>query len=259
MANFLLQSSADSLNIELDIIRNLLHKNKYTHTYTLTTIKELSNSAKNNDTPIGDIPFVSKYLYEQHEISKMHPIEIPKYLRTDEFLKRDYAFVKAKDLPRSGHWFIKDVDTLKNFSYLGQIEYIEIDEMINPYKKKSSHFLNISADTNFLVSSVFDMKSEYRVYVIDGKIEAICNYNGDPTVFPDITLIRKAVSIINFHEQYLKSYTLDIMIGNEGSAIIEVHNFVAVGLYGTLWGANLLYAYKQGIDYILQDNRKLEI
>lgn len=252
MSSFLLQSDSDSLDIEFHIIKDLLHKNRYAQDYTLVTTKEMTAIAKKNDIPIGDIPFVTKYLQEQYGISKMFPIEVPEYLRTDEFLKRDYRFVKAKDLPRSGNWFIKDVDTLKRFTYCGQLEYVGIDEMLAPPKKENDLSFKFFADTSFLVSSVFDIKSEYRVYVIDGKIEAICNYNGDPTVFPDVSLIRKAVSKINYNEQYLKSYTLDIMVGNAGTAIIEVHNFVAVGLYGTLWGDNLLYAYKQGIDYILR-------
>lgn len=254
MSNFLLQSDSDSLDIEFHIIKDLLYKNRYVHDYSLVTIKELPSLAKKNDIPVGDIPFVTKYLQEKHGISKMRPIEVPEYLRTDEFLKRDYRFVKAKDLPRSGNWFIKDVDTLKNFTYCGQLEYVGIDEMLAPPKKENDLSFKVSADTNFLVSSVFNIKSEYRIYVIDGKIEAICNYNGTPTLFPDVSLIRRVVSKINYNEQYLKSYTLDIMVGNEGTAIIEVHNFVAVGLYGTLWGDNLLYAYRQGIDYVLRSN-----
>lgn len=258
MAHFILQSDSDCLDIEFHIIRDLLHKNRYAHDYTLATTKELSAIAKKNDVPIGDITFVTKYLQEQHGISKMLPIEIPEYLRTNEFLKRDYRFVKAKELPRYGNWFIKDVDTLKNFTYCGQLEYLGLDEMFGSYKNENDFHFQNAAETTFLVSSVFDIKSEYRVYVIDGKIEAICNYNGAPTVFPDISLVKKAVAKINCNEPYLKSYTLDIMVGNEGTAIIEVHNFVAVGLYGTLWGDNILNAYRQGIDYAIRTNYDIE-
>ena len=37
------------------------------------------------------------------------------------------------------------------------------------------------------------------------------------------------------------------------------HNFVSVGLYGTLWGNNLIYAYKDGIDYVINDNKELKL
>ena len=97
--------------------------------------------------------------------------------------------------------------------------------------------------------------TEQGASIINGKIEAISNYNGDVTILPDIHLINKAVGIINKNEEWLKSYTIDVMVGPKGTALIEVHNFASVGLYNTLWGDNLLYAYRQGIDYLVRDNR----
>jgi hypothetical protein len=44
------------------------------------------------------------------------------------------------------------------------------------------------------------------------------------------------------------------MVGKEGTAIIEIHNFTSIGLYTTIWGNELLYAYRDGIDYLLNDN-----
>ena len=48
-------------------------------------------------------------------------------------------------------------------------------------------------------------------------------------------------------------------MGKEGTAIIEVHNFTSVGLYTTLWGTDLLYAYRDGIDYLVNDNKIIEV
>lgn len=48
-----------------------------------------------------------------------------------------------------------------------------------------------------MVSSIFPILSEYRVYVFQGEIDTISLYNGDATVLPDIDLIKKAVSLIN--------------------------------------------------------------
>lgn len=49
------------------------------------------------------------------------------------------------------------------------------------------------------------------------------------------------------------------MVGKKSTALIEVHNFTSCGLYSTLWGNNLLTAYKDGIKYLKKDNHKLEI
>lgn len=257
MANFLLQSDSDSLDTEIHMIQKLLNKNHYVHDYNNVTMKRMLLKATKDDIPVGSILFVTKFLNHFYRIEKMNPIEVPEYLRTEEFLKRDYKFIKAKDLPRSGNYFIKDVSTLKNFTYCGMLEYIRIDDLLVPPKKKNNKSVCIDPNADFLLSSVCNVESEYRIYVIDGKIDAICNYNGDSTLFPDISLIKKAVAMINYNEKYLKSYTLDIMVGKFGTAIIEVHNFCSVGLYSSLWGSNLLHAYIQGLDYLINDNKKL--
>ena len=255
MAEFLLQSDSDSLDIEYYILEELLKKNKYLHSYKTINKSKLDKLANKDNIPIGDIMFVTNWLKLVHNIEKENPIEIPEYLRTDEFLKRDYRIIKAKDLPRSGNYFIKDIDTLKSFTYSGNMICLNIDEMLKPRDKEFDTSLRIDGNSNYLVSSIFNIQSEYRVYVIGGKIEAISNYNGDVTVLPDINLIKKAVGIINKNEEWLKSYTIDVMVGPKGTAIIEVHNFASVGLYNTLWGDNLLYAYKHGIEYLVNDNK----
>lgn len=87
----------------------------------------------------------------------------------------------------------------------------------------------------------------------------ILNYNGDCTKLPDISLIQKAVNLINYHEEYLKSYTIDVAVTSKGTCILEVHNFTSCGLYSTIWNSSLIYAYKDGIDYLRNDNHLLEV
>ena len=191
-----------------------------------------------------------------HGITRENPIEIPEYLRTDEFLKRDYKIVTWDKIPRTGKFFLKDVSELKSFGNEINATYTDIDNLFNYVtKSKYDSSLVLSKEHYYQVSELFNIQSEYRVYIIDGKIEAISNYNGDVTILPDIHLINKAVGIINKNEEWLKSYTIDVMVGPKGTALIEVHNFASVGLYNTLWGDNLLYAYRQGIDYLINDNR----
>ena len=85
-------------------------------------------------------------------------------------------------------------------------------------------------------------------------IVAISHYNGNPLLFPDTKLLEKVVMLISYHEKYLKSYTIDVMITKKGTSLIEIHNFTSVGFYTTLFGTDLLYAYKDGIDYLRKDN-----
>lgn len=261
MSRYLIQTDKDTLKeVEHIILEEIIHRNRFIHEKEYMSTEELEHSTGlDTSIPIGNIPFVTTWLNKYHGISKENPIEIPKYIRTEEFLKREYKFVQAKDLPRKGRYFIKNVDTLKSFTYSGELEYVNIESVLEEPTDKFDNSLYIKPETLMLVSSIFDIQSEYRVYVINGQIETISNYNGSALVFPDVNLVNKAVELINYNEKWLKSYTLDIMVGPVGTAIIEVHNFTSVGLYNTLWGDNLLYAYKQGIEYLLNDNKKLEV
>lgn len=162
-------------------------------------------------------------------------------------MKREYSFTSFEKLPKSGKYFLKDCSQLKNFSGVITAEHVLIENDELPQ------------DHIYQVSSLFPIEAEYRVYVLHGEIENIICYNGDCTVLPDVGLIKKAVMIINAMEQWLMSFTIDVMVGKPGTAIIEIHNFTSVGLYSTLWGNNLIWAYKDGIDYLVNDNRKLEI
>lgn len=252
MSKFLLQS--DALELEEQIVKELIEREKYIHSYEEYTFKELNEIEHIDALPIGTIEFVTMYLGKSG-FKKEIPIEIPKYLQTEEFLKRDYKIVKGKDLPRVGRYFIKNASKLKDFSVCTDMQYFLTDEMFD-YKANTQYdnTLSICTTDNFVVSSVYEIKAEYRVYVIDNEIVNISHYNGNPLILPDIKLLQKAVALIEYNEKWLKSYTIDIMVGNKGTAIIEIHNFTSVGLYNTVWGTNLLYAYRDGIEYLKNDN-----
>lgn len=251
--NIILQN--DALEEEEFIIKNLLKQSKYLHTFSLKCLKELDDYVYNSgDVPIGTIEYVTKALGNVG-FTHQQPIEIPKYLQTEEFLKRDYKIGTWKDIPKMGNWFIKDASTLKNFSICTDMTYFYSDELFDYVPKtKFDNTLSLSKASDYVISSPYNIQAEYRVYVIGEVIEHIVLYDGSPLCQPDIKLIQKAVNLINYNEKWLTSYSLDIMVGPKGTAIVEVHNFNSLGLYTTIWGTGLLYAYRDSIDYLLNDN-----
>lgn len=259
MSKFLIQNDKNSMEEEkIFILQQFLHQN--IHTYDMIGINDIDNYNEKGLFPIGTINFVEKYVKIAYGVAHENPIEIPKYLRTDEFLKRDYYFTDWNGIPRHGKFFLKDVSRLKYFGEVVIADYFIDDNLFNYVR--TSEFdstLVLSKDHKYLVSSLYNIVSEYRIYVFNNVIESIVCYNGDCTVFPDINLIKKAVCLIEYNEKWLKSYTIDVMTGNKGTAIIEIHNFTSVGLYSTLWGSGLLYAYKDGINYIINDNKEVEV
>ena len=219
--------------------------------YEEMTYQDIQNADKDiiaRKIPVGSIQFVEKWLQRCHGIERINPIEVPKILRGGRFVKRQYRIVPFEEVPRKGRYFIKDVSVLKKFSYTG-----DVSELFN------GMYTNALDPTHiYQVSEIVNIESEYRVYIIDGNIEAICNYNGSPMVFPDAGVIYEANYIYMMKRDYPRSLTMDVMVSDKGTEIIEIHPFVSVGLYSTLWGGNLPWAYKQGIDYVLKHNTLLE-
>lgn len=251
MAHFLIERS-DELDNEANFLIEQLKCNRYTHTY-----EEVTEARKVSDLeyPVGTINFVENCL-GIHE----NPVEIPKYLRTKEFLCRDYKVCNWTEIPRYGTFFLKDVSQLKKFGSIINATYTDIDDLFN-YERKSEFDATLVLDKThlFQVSSIIDIKSEFRVYVFGGSIEHIAYYNGDCTRFPNMSVINKAVNLINYREKWLKSYTIDVAVTNTCTSILEIHNFTSCGLYSTLWGSSLIYAYEDGINYLRYDNHKLEV
>lgn len=251
MEKFIIQNDDCTNDIESIILKNKIDRNCML-SYETMKLQDIQKIGKEKiEYPIGTIEFVTKYLslYDNklngHTIQ--NPIEIPKYLRTDEMLKRDYSIIRGSDISLKGYKFIKNASRLKQGTYLGELAY---------YKIKDNEII---PDDLYIISSDFKPLSEYRVYVFNNDIETITLYDGDYSLYPDIKLINKAINIIMLHEKYLKSYTLDVMVNKTGTALIEIHDFTSVGLYTTLFGNYLPYAYIDGIEYLLNDNHAIEI
>lgn len=193
--------------------------------------------------PVGSLEFIALWLKKNHN-KELVPIEVPECLRCEEFLLRKYQIIKKYDPFNPGYYFVKNASHLKQGSFMKQI--MTPDDICTE-----------DTDDLFILSEEFLVKSEWRVYVINGHFTNITNYDGDPSLFPDMNKIRKMMFKYSINDPNRpKSYTMDIMVGpknrdnqNMKTAILEVHPFVSVGLYTSLWDLSLLDAYEQGIEY----------
>jgi len=91
--------------------------------------------------------------------------------------------------------------------------------------------------------------AEFRIYVVRGEIKNISCYKGDPCAEYDLPLLKKAINLCSSHDSFPKSYSLDIMITRRGTAILEIHNFLSLALYSTVWDESLLIALSDGLDH----------
>jgi hypothetical protein len=74
--------------------------------------------------------------------------------------------------------------------------------------------------------------SEWRVYVLNNRIEDIRNYGGDFMVFPDVDFIRYKQK--DFSNKLPSAYVMDVgvCIGDLKNVIIEFNDMYAIGNYG---------------------------
>lgn len=245
---FLLQADCKDMPVEMAIVKDLICATKYANQFAELLLDNVSQSeAFNAYIPVGTIQFVEAWFRKYRGIDNIYPLEIPEFLRTAKFLKRDYRIVPYGEVPREGKWFVKDVTQMKEFTFSGNVEHLWADPDIIIDK---SHM--------FQVSTLEDILSEYRIYFIDGEIENVCNYDGHVDIFPDMGFIHEVNAVYKRQQSYPCSYTMDIMVTEKGTSLIELHPFVAVGLYSTLWGRNLLNAYRDGIRYIESRNKPVE-
>ena len=237
---FLLQTMYGKINdVEVFNARDLIQNSRTLNSYLLMDYTELKKT--NNDysdwIPIGTLEYVRAWLKKYKGIEEMKPIEVPEILREEKYLGRSYDIVSFEDLELKGYKFIKDIDKLKQFSFTGDLGNLD--------KNDESIFIS----QNYLISNVVDIMSEYRVFVSDMSIKAIQFYDGDCTVFPNVSLLREMVGKYYLVQDRPKSYTMDIAVLKNGRTIIlEVHPVVSVGTYGYS-SSELFNMYKNGIEY----------
>lgn len=264
---FLLQKEDKYNNLDLEtfIVKDILEHNKFMDEYIFYSkddfvIDEPCEYPEyiKQAIPVGTIDFVEAWLYRFHKIDCINPIEIPPCLRKEEFLKREYRIVRKENLPTAGRIFFKDASRLKVFSGEINCETFFTDDLWKPKQNDFDTTLHLDPEHLFQVSEIVNIGSEYRIYIQDNIIQAIANYNGNPCLLPDVKLLQKMINIYSMRYDCPKAYTMDIAVNEKETFLLEIHPWIAVGLYNSLWSRNLLYAYRDGIQYVLDFNTKIE-
>lgn len=160
---------------------------------------------KDEIAPVGSVEFVCDYLWENFRLHPK-PKNIPCQLLARKYTKRTVFYGTEKDI--TSKLFVKSNDKIKGFTDI----------------------VEKAPEGNYQISEVIEIVSEWRVFVYKQKMVGLKNYSGDFWVFPDVSLIQEM--IIRYSDAPV-AYTLDVGINNEnGTFVIEVHDFFSCGLYG---------------------------
>lgn len=226
---YILHELATSVHEQLALNKWLDPSN--TPSVRTATLEDIQNAARKDReraelrecVPVGSIEFVEAVLQAAHGIRGIKPINIPSTLRTEEYTARRLAYASGKEalVQLCDEW---DVDSLfiKSNTKL-KADYTGI------YSKKR---LPDISDIMFCseVIPIDKLSSEWRVFVLNGVLQDIRCYTGEPFVVPDKDIVTSMIASIGAS---LPSYTLDLAVTGEGrTVVIEVHNFISCGLYG---------------------------
>jgi len=170
-----------------------------------------------NSIPVGTIEFVEYFMQNYTKKQFIKPINIPDELNKMDFVQRRIWYGTKDDI----------VQLLNNYSHL----FIKS----NTRCKKFTDIINKSdlpriAEDNYMISTIIETRSEWRVFVYKNRILDIRQYNGNWYDQPNISFIERAVAA---YKHCPPAYCLDVAILKDGeSAVIEVHNFISCGLHG---------------------------
>lgn len=86
-------------------------------------------------------------------------------------------------------------------------------------------------DTLVWMSDVVQFRSEFRVYVLNGKILGCCQYTGEVDDMPDMKMVLEAVSIMSSQDD-VSGFALDVGNDNLGRTwLVEYTDGFALGVY----------------------------
>lgn len=253
--NFVVQEDTPYV-VDKAIVLDVIRQNRHIASYESVALDEVSANMPNT-IPIGTLEFVSRHLKLNYGIEKLNPLEVPKIIRTEEFLKREYKVVTYDELPKTGAYFVKDVTEIKKFSFIGEAATWNCERTFQEGIDFFGNTLKLNKSHKFIYSEIVNLLSEYRVYIFDGKVAAVSFYDGNPSIFPDMKLINKANLIYSQASDYPKSYTMDVMVTDRGTAIVECHILFGTGLYSTVFNSDLLYAYRDALLYTVKYNKEV--
>lgn len=239
MTDFLIQTINSTIrhDFSFHLIEAIRYHNWFFNeeVYSYELAESFSISGKKR-IPVGSLEFVFSFLEKQIPGEEMNkkPINIPKELRKEEFLKRKVEIKEKKELEINKPLFIKSNTKYKTFT-----EIIEREE-----QKK-----NIP-DDEYMVSDVVEIQSEWRGFVHHKELLDLRCYSGDFKVFPEIDLVEK---MIKEYKNSPKSYTIDVGVSRNGTFLIEIHPFVSCGLYGFNQYKYLPQMFINGYKYLIKE------
>ena len=146
--------------------------------------------------------------------------DIPCYpLELERFLHRQIEIIKLQDVVKFH---------LNHLKFVKPVRPKRFQAFTTDNEKAIMSLINLDDHELVYITDPIHFTSEWRVYIDNNKINAICNYNGDPTQFPNVSTIN---DMINSWKGPI-CYVLDVGLIDNKTILVEFNDFYSIGNYG---------------------------
>lgn len=232
-------NNLEGLHLKMMIDSSTLEQMKYSYIEVEDINDEQIKSIDiTKAVPIGDIGFVRKFIERYLGLEYPSPIEIPKVMRNESYVGREYKIVDKEELKKGNEpfSFFKYCSKPKVQSFISCLDTEKADKIL---------------DGLWVVSEYVEIVSEYRVICLNDAIEGVQWYNGGVEIFPDIAVVKQILKDYRTKVSKISNaITIDVAVTKDGRTILlEIHTFSSCGTYGYI-DRNLVNLYKEGYEYI---------
>lgn len=106
-------------------------------------------------------------------------------------------------------------------------------------------------DQNVWLSDVIDIKCEFRAYVCNNELLAVCQYTAEEDYTADTAVIKSAIALLRDANYPFRTYAIDFALTHENELVlVEMNNAFAIGKYKDISDADYYKFLKAGFDAI---------
>lgn len=185
---------------------------------SLSAISMMNREDLKDVLPIGSVEYMTWFM------TYVHKIPVPEPLKAHKLAPNFYTL----------EW--KEVDKLADVEFPCFIKPLNDIKKFTGFVAKSAKDFELYPELNgwdgpyFTSQIIDDIFSEWRFFIYRRQIVNVSNYSGDPTVFPQTTLVK---SIINQDKELPIAFTVDVaVIDYQKTILIELNDMWAIGAYG---------------------------
>lgn len=168
--------------------------------------------------------------YQNENVKSFHKFAVPlrQYLLNQDYIILPFHTIRTQ--PCYSRFFVKPLSGLKQFT--GKVitpdNFEETIQTITQYEK-------IDDDLLCVVSSVKDIKAEFRYVIADRKVVTGSEYRWDNVLdvridtLPECDKLAETIAGLDWQADYV--YVCDIAMTEDGPKVIELNSFSSSGLY----------------------------